>query len=425
LILLIILNAFFAASEIALVSLNDARIKALANQGHKKAQSVEKLLSNPSRFLATIQIGITLAGFLASAFASATFADQIVSWLNFLKVPLPEALLKSLAMVLITVVLAYFSLVLGELVPKRLAMKKPEPVAFFSVKALTALADITSPFVSLLTLSTNMVVRLCGFDPEEDNDDVTEEEIRLMVDIGEERGAIDRAEKLMINNIFEFNNKIVGSIMTHRTDISALPMEASLPEVISLVNEDKFSRIPVYKDSLDNIVGILYTKDLLQFLSDKSNGKEFSLPSLIRSPYFVPESKRTDELFRELQKAKIHIAVVIDEHGGTAGIITIEDLLEEIVGNIFDEYDEEEKEFSKLDDNTYLIKGTAGLDKVQDYLNVKLPIEEYETLSGFIIGQLGKIPDQKINPIIEYEDLVFRIEEVQDKRITLIKVCKA
>jgi len=264
-----------------------------------------------------------------------------------------------------------------------------------------------------------------GINPYEEDKEVTEEEIRLMVDVSEERGGIDEYEKLMINNIFEFNNKMVSDIMIHRTDIGALPIEASLEEVIAFLNSEKYSRIPVYKDTIDNIIGILYAKDLIYLLSNDTDQVSFKLKSIIRQPYIVPESKRTDELFRELQKNKIHIAVVIDEYGGTAGIVTIEDLIEEIVGNISDEYDEEEEDFKKLDENTVIIKGTTSLDDVEDYLEVKLPTEDYETLGGFLIGQLGRIPKKNDNPTVEFNDLIFKIEEVEEKRIAKVKVCKA
>ncbi|MGI6412149.1 MAG: HlyC/CorC family transporter [Syntrophomonadaceae bacterium] len=424
LLVLIILNAFFAASEIALVSLNEAKIKSLDKKGNKKAKLVSRLLNDPSRFLATIQIGVTLAGFLASAFASQTFADSLVHLLKLTGVPLPEIWLKSFSVVLITMILAYFTLVLGELVPKRVAMKKAEPIAFLAARPLNALSALAYPFVTLLSKSTNLLLLFLGLDPNKEDNQITEEEIRMMLDIGEEKGAIHKTEKQMINNVFEFNNKTVGHIMTHRTDIAALPIEATLNQVVLFVDKEKFSRIPVYQDTLDNIVGILYAKDLFRFLSNNSD-QQFSLGRIIRQPYFVPDSKRTDELFRELQKKKIHIAIVIDEHGGTAGLVTIEDLLEEIVGNIFDEYDEEERDFNQLDENTFLIRGSASLSLVQDYLNIRLPIEEYETLSGFLIGQLGRIPKKDDRPLIEYNDLVFKIEAVDDKRISMVKVGKA
>ena len=424
LVILIILNAFFAASEIAMISLNDARIKSLADKGDRKAARIEKLMDEPSRFLATIQIGITLAGFLASAFASETFADPLVRVLQEAGIGWSAGVLKTISMVVITILLSYFTLVFGELVPKRVAMKKSQPIAYFAIGPLQFLSAITKPLVSLLSVSTNFMMRLFGMDPHEEDDEVTEEEIRLMVDIGEEKGTIHELERRMINNIFEFDNKTVGNIMTHRTDIVALPVEAGLEQVLHVVNTEKFSRIPVYEDNLDNIVGMFYPKDLFQFLSDESNRDNFSLRQIIRTPYFVATSKPTDQLFREMQRRKTHIAVIIDEYGGTAGLVTIEDLLEEIVGNIFDEYDEEEKEFEKIDDNTYLISGVADLDDVQELLGVELPVDDYETLSGFVIGQLGRIPGRKDKPSIEYEGLIMKVEEVEEKRVSKVKVSK-
>jgi len=424
LFILIFLNAFFAASEIALISLNDNKIKIMADDGHKKAILIQKLLSEPSRFLATIQIGITLAGFLASAFAAESFSDRFANLLKQMGLPFPDSLLKTLALVVITIILSYFTLVLGELVPKRIAMKKSEAIGMFIIKPLNILSVITSPFVRLLTASTNGFVRLFGINPHEEDEKITEEEIRLMVDVGEEKGAIHETEKFMINNIFEFNNKTVDEIMTHRTKIIALPIDASLKDVIDTVNEEKYSRIPVYEDHIDNIIGVLHAKHLLQFLSECDNHESFSLNHLIRLPYFVPASKRTDVLFKEIQKNKNHIAIVIDEYGGPAGIVTLEDLLEEIVGNIFDEDDEEEKDIEKLDENTFMINGTLSLDLVQGYLETDLPIDIYDTLSGFLIGQLGRIPSDDESPIVEFNSVVFKVEQVTEKRITKVKVCK-
>lgn len=424
LLVLILLNAFFAASEIALISLNDNKVKLQAEEGDKKAKLLLNLLGEPSRFLATIQIGITLAGFLASAFASETFAEPLVKYLLEIGVPIPETWLKTAAMFVITIILSYFTLVLGELVPKRLAMKKAEPIARFVAKPLQLLSLVTSPFVKFLTASTNFCVRLFGVDPNAEDEQVTEEEIRMMVDVGEEKGTIHETEKEMINNIFEFNNKTVSDIMTHRTEVGALPIDASLKEVTAFVNSEKYSRIPVYEDSIDNIVGVMHSKYLIQFLTsdDTSN---FSLSNMVRPPYFVPASKRTDELFKELQQNKTHMAIIIDEYGGTAGIVTLEDLIEEIVGNIFDEDDDEEKPLEKLDDNTFIIKGSISLDEVQEVLGANLPVDDYDTLSGFVIGQIGRIPEKGDKSTIEYNELVFKVEEVEEKKVTKVKVCRA
>lgn len=425
LLVLIVLNAFFAASEIALISLNDNKIKLMAENGNKKAILLQKLLSEPSKFLATIQIGITLAGFLASAFASESFADRLVNIINALKIPIPENVLKTTAVIAITIILSYFTLVFGELVPKRLAMKKAESISFFVVKILNMLSLVTSPFVRLLTISTNFFVRLFGVDPlaaEEQN--VTEEEIRMMIDVGEEKGTIEETEKEMINNIFEFNNKTVSEIMTHRTDIAALPVDSTITEVTSFFNREKYSRIPIYENSIDNIIGVMHSKYLIQFLSEGYGNDNFDLRNFIRTPYFVPTSKRTDELFQELKQNKNHLAIIIDEYGGTAGLVTLEDLIEEIVGNIFDEDDEVEKYIEKIDDNTFVIKGSVSLDEVQEALGVNFS-DDYETLSGFITGHLGRIPEKGDKPIIEYEELVFKVEEVKKKKVSKVKVCKA
>jgi len=425
LVALIALNAFFAASEMALVSLNDTKIRIQAESGNKKAQLIVRILSEPSRFLATIQVGITLAGFLASAFASDSFSDEIVRLFQALGLNVDPSLLKSVSMVLITIILSYFTLVFGELVPKRLAMKKAERISLLAIRPIHSLSILTYPFVKFLTISTNFILRLIGIDPNQQDEEATEEEIRMMVEVGGERGTIEESEKVMINNIFEFNNKTVADIMTHRTNIAALPVEADLDTVMTLINEEKYSRIPVYEGNIDNIVGVLQIKDLIEYLSIHGRNSSFDLRQLIRQPYIVPASKRTDELFRELQRNKIHLAVVIDEYGGTAGLVTIEDLVEEIVGNIFDEYDEEIKEIDKLDENTYIIDGSTSLDTVNDYLNVNLPVEDYDTLSGFLIGQLGRIPRKDDKPTVEFNGLLFKVESVEDRRITKIKVCKA
>lgn len=417
LLILIGVNAFFAASEIALISLNDNKIKLMAEEGNKKATQLVKLLGEPSRFLATIQIGITLAGFLASAFAAESFADPLVVFLNRFELPFSDAFLKVATVFIITLVLSYFTLVLGELVPKRVAMNKAEPIAFTVVSVLVVLSKVTSPFVKLLTASTNFFVRLFGIDPHSIDDDVTEEEIRMMVDVGEEKGAIDEREKIMINNIFEFNNKSVEDIMTHRMEVISIPANIDLVKLMMLVKSEQYSRIPVYEDNVDNIIGILYVKDLLKLIGEDLE-KTFNMSDYIRKPYFVPIQKKIDELFIELQTAKTHIAIVIDEYGGTAGIVTIEDLVEEIVGNIFDEYDEEEdRELKKIDDTTYEVSGMIGLDELEEVFDVELPIDDYDTLNGFLIGQYGNLPPVNEVTEIKYAHLLFKVIQLTEKRI--------
>lgn len=422
LVILIAVNAFFAASEMALISLNDNKIKLMAEEGHKKAIKLVKLLSEPSRFLATIQIGITLAGFLASAFAAESFADPLVAYLSQFDLPFSLAVVKVSTVVVITIILSYFTLVLGELVPKRVAMNKAESIAFSAVSVLTILSKLTNPFVKLLTASTNFFVRLFGIDPHSIDDDVTEEEIRMMVDVGEEKGAIDEREKIMINNIFEFNNKSAEDIMTHRMEVIAIPSTIDLHKLMRLVKEEQYSRIPVYEDSIDNIIGILYVKDLLKLIGEETQ-YEFVLKDYFRKPYLVPKQKKIDELFIELQTAKTHIAIVIDEYGGTAGIVTIEDLIEEIVGNIFDEYDEEEdRELKQIDEITYELSAMIGLDELEEVFDIDLPVDEYDTLNGFLISLYGNLPPKDEITEIRYAHLLFKVVQLTDKRIEKVIV---
>lgn len=426
LLILILLNGFFAASEMALISLNDYKIKLMAEEGNKKAKLVQALLGEPSRFLATIQIGITLAGFLASAFAAGSFAGRLAVLLKDMGVPLPQGTLETISTVVITLVLSYFTLVLGELVPKRIALQKAEAISFFAVKPLTALSKLTYPFVKFLTFSTNVIARLFGLRANEDNENVTEEEILMMVDVGKERGTIQETEKEMIARIFEFDNKTVSDIMTHRTKIAAIPVNITMREIVHIVKEERFTRFPVYEENIDHIVGIFHVKDLVPLL-ETCDEDAFNIQEHLRTPFFVLESTRIDHLFKEMQKNKVQLAIAIDEYGGTDGIVTIEDLVEEIVGNIFDEYDEPEwelKEIEDLGEDSYYMAGTLNLFEVAHVLKVEFPLHEYDTLSGFMIGQLGYIPSPDERPIIEYKGLTFSVEEVSDRRIVRVKVTR-
>lgn len=425
LIALILVNGFFAASEIALLSLNDNKISRLADQGNKKARLLSDMIREPSHFLATIQIGITLAGFLASAFASESFADPIVKAIMGTGLSVSENLIKTVTMIFITLVLSYFTLVFGELVPKRLAMKKAEPIARAVVSPLNVLAKVTSPFVRLLTISTNLAVRLFGVSSDTDDEAITEEEIRMMVDVGGEKGSILEDEKEMINNIFEFDNKMISSIMTHRTDIAALPVTADLEDVVAFVQSTKFSRIPVYDENIDDIIGIFYTRHLVQYLADKHDSASFQLSDMIVEPYTVPEFMRTDELFREMNRRKIHLALVIDEYGGTAGIVTIEDLIEEIVGEIYDESDTEEAVIVKIGENNYRISGTANLYDVQRELGTAFPVDEFDTLNGFMVDRLGRIPHPDEPVVIDYAGFRLTAEAVDGKKITTVIATKS
>lgn len=420
LIILIGLNAFFAASEIAFISLNDNKIEKQAKEGNKKAKQIEKMLESPSKFLATIQIGITLAGFLSSAFASDTFAGMLAPKLNEI-IPLGIGVWQNISILIITIILSFFTLVFGELVPKRLAMKNYEKIAFGTIGIIRAIAIVTAPFVKFLTVTTNAISKLFGVG-ENEQEIVTEEEIKMMVDQGEENGTIEEEEKELINNVFEFNDITVSEIMTHRTDIFAVDVNMSGEEVLQKIIEDdcKHSRIPVYENTIDEIIGILYVKDLIKNVNKKS----FKIKNIMKEAYFVSQSKLINELFRELQKNKKQIAIIVDEYGGTAGLITMEDILEEIVGDIYDEYDDIEEEYEKIDDNTYIISGSMPIYDVNKLMGVEIPEGDYDTLSGYLQEELGRIPEEEENPIIETKDLIFKIEEYEDRRILKVKVCR-
>ncbi|MCF2648350.1 hemolysin family protein [Niallia sp. Sow4_A1] len=423
LVILIALNAFFAAAEIALISLNDNKIKHMADTGHKKAKIVYNLLSEPSKFLATIQIGITLAGFLASAFAADSFSGHLTDLLLTMGIPLSQGLLDSISVIIITLLLSYFTLVFGELVPKRVALRKAEGIAMFAASPLTILSKITAPFVAFLTFSTNMVARLFGVRPDDEDEEVTEEDIKMMIDVGNEKGNIDEDERMMIHNIFEFDNKNVTDIMTHRSNMVAIPSDYTLKEIIALVNHEMYTRYPVYEENIDNIIGILHSKDLLAYMGKENDA--FKLHDIIRKPHFVLESKRTDELFIQMQKNNILFAIVVDEYGGTDGIVTMEDLIEEIVGNIFDEYDEPKPpEIKIIGEHTYLLQGTISLDDVQELLKITLPVEIYDTLSGFLISKIGYIPNEQEKLTVTFKNFEFQVEEIVDRRISKVKVTK-
>lgn len=417
--ILILINAFFAATEIAFISLNDAKIEKQAKEGNKKAKQIKKMLREPSKFLATIQIGITLAGFLSSAFAADAFADDLAPMLQNL-MPLGLAAWRNISIILITIILSYFSLIFGELVPKRLAMRNSEKIAFGTIGIIRAISIITAPFVKLLTASTNGVSKLFGISGT-DEETVTEEEIRMMVDVGEEKGSIKEEEKELINNVFEFNDKVVSEIMIHRKDIYAIDINSDIDNILKELDEYKYSRIPVYEENIDNIVGMLFIKDLLANVNKKEKVK---IAKIIREPYFVSENKPIDELFRDLQKNKHQLAIVLDEYGGTAGLVTMEDIIEELVGNIFDEYDEEEKEFEKIDDNTFLISGSVSIHDLRKILGVEIPEGEYDTLSGYLIELLGRIPLDDEKPVIETKRVTYKIEDYEEKRILWVKACR-
>lgn len=416
LVILILINAFFSATEIAVITLNDNKVRKDAEEGNQIAGKLLRLIEEPGSFLATIQVGVTLAGFLSSAFAADIFADRLYQAIG---VDLP--IIKTSSVIVITIVLAYFSLVFGELVPKRIAQNNPEKLANAVASIITVLRRIMKPFVVLLNGSTNIVLRLMHIDPTVTNRTVTEEEIRMMIDVGRETGNIHEEEKEMINKIFEFNDKEVSEIMTHRTDVVSLDVDADYDEVLEVAVHEKYTRIPVYEDNIDNIVGVLHIKDLLYHAAEGFDGP-FSLRQMIRPPVFVPESKNIDELFREMQRDHTQMAIAIDEYGGTAGIVTIEDLLEEIVGNIQDEYDEEELEIERKDDHRWIVSGQADLDEVGSAIGVQFPEDDFETLGGLVISLLGRIPEENEPTEVAWENIHLKVLAMDEKRIAKVEI---
>ncbi|NLK35435.1 MAG: HlyC/CorC family transporter [Gracilibacteraceae bacterium] len=419
--LLIGLNAFFAASEMAIISVRQSKIKPLVEEGNKAAILVNRFLEEPSKLLATIQIGITFAGFLASAIGAQTLVNGLAGFLMSLNVPFLSVSAVGIATFIITSVIALFTLVLGELVPKRMALSQSEKTAFRVAGIINFLSKVTYPIVKFLTMSTNLIVKFMGGPVKGTEEQITEEEIRSMINVGEEKGIFQETETEMINSIFEFDDTVAKEVMTPRTDIVALSCEATRDEILDVIVQENFSRIPVYEESIDNIIGILYVKDLFTMIKNKVEW-EVSLKDIIREAHFVPEYKKIDELFKEMQKSKTHIAVVIDEYGGTAGIITIEDLLEEIVGNIFDEYDDVVLDYEKIDDNTYIVSGMLDIGEINDILDTKLPEEEFDTISGLLLSHSGKMPE--VGYELTIDNIYFRIEEVDDKRISKIRIEK-
>lgn len=413
---LILVNGWFAATEVAVLSLNEAKLHHDADEGDKLALQLLKLSESPNKFLSTIQVCITLAGFLGSAFAADQFAQPLTAAFIAAGATIPANVLNTICVIIITLILSYFTLVLGELVPKRIAMQNPDRFARRACKVLLVCSGLFRPVVWLLSVSTNGILRLMGIDPNAEPEEVTEEEIRMMVDMGGETGAIEETEKEMIENIFEFNNRSAEDVMTHRIDVSSIWIGEEKSEIIKTIRETGLSRFPVYDEDMDDIIGTLNTRT---FLLNEHSEHPKPLRELIREAYFVPETVQADALFRDMQTKKIHMAIVVDEYGGMSGLVTMEDLLEEIVGNIYDEYDPQaEAEIARVDDETWRISGAAPLEDVAEALDVELPEDEdYDTLGGLIFSQFTAIPQDGATPEMDVAGLHIQVEKIEDHRI--------
>ncbi|MBO5213615.1 MAG: HlyC/CorC family transporter [Clostridia bacterium] len=417
-IILISLNAIFASAETAMISSNAARIEHLAADGDKRAKRLLSLTENPSRFLSTVQVAITLAGFLGSAYAADNFAEPLVKWLLTVGVPVPEGVLDSVCVFLITILLSYFSIVFGELVPKRVALKDPDKSALQLAGLLNFVSFIFAPFVWILTKSTNGVLRLMNIDPNESDDEVTEEEIRMMLESGSEKGTIDKAETEMIRNIFEFDDTDLSEICTHRRDVVILYEGEGAETWKKILNETRFSFYPICGETADDIQDVL---DADQFFRAAATMKfEDAVAAARIKPMFVPEHSKADALFSKMKETGETFAVLIDEYGGMQGIVTFYDLLNCLVGNLRGD----EEEIRSSGENRWIVPGSASPSDVAEALHVELEAEGYETFGGYVLDLLGTVPEDGSTPETETEELLLQVTKVSDRRIETVTVTK-
>lgn len=415
-VLLIALNAVFACAEIAVISMNDTKLAKMAAEKDKRAMRLEKLTSQPARFLATIQVAITLSGFLGSAFAAENFSDGLVKWLVDLGVTIPEKTLDTIAVVFITLILSYFTLVFGELVPKRVAMRKAESLALGISGLISTISTIFAPIVWFLTASTNGMLRLLGIDPEDEDENVSEEEIRMMVDVGSEKGTIDPDEKKMIQNVFEFDDLTAGEIATHRTDFCVLWMEESIEEWETTIHDTRHTLYPVCEDSIDNVIGILNAKDYFRL---KEKTKEILMEEAVRPAYFVPETVKADVLFKNMKQSHNKLAVVLDEYGGVIGMVTINDLVEQLVGELIEEESREESVtvIEVLGENTWKVHGSATLEELEEVFCVEFKCEDYDTFNGLMFHELGRVPKDGTTVEFDVENLHVQVTKIANHQI--------
>lgn len=417
LIILTMINAFFACAEMAMVSSSKNKIRRFAEEGKKSAKLVQKFLEEPTKFLSTIQVAITLAGFFSSASAARGLSDPLSDWLSSKHIPYSS----QISLIAVTLILSYFTLVFGELVPKKVALQKPEAISMFCVKPIKTVSKVASPFIKLLTFSTNLVTIPFGMNGSNTEEILSREELISLVNEGQAHGVLNKKEKEMINSIMEFDEKISKEIMTPRINVFAIDIAEPKEEYLDELMKTKYTRIPVYEEDIDNIIGMLYIKDFLKE-AVKKGYRNVDVKGIMKKPYLVPESKIIKDLFRELQQSKKQIAVLIDEYGGFAGIVTMEDLVEEVMGDIEDEYDPVSYKIKKMDDSTYIIDGMATIDELNNKLDLNLYSENFDTISGFLIDRIGFIPLENDDRTIEIDNLVFKLESVKKKRIDKIKL---
>lgn len=417
-VILIAFNAIFACAEIAVLSISETKLDKMVSQGNKKARRLRRLTEEPARFLSTIQIAITLSGFLGSAFAADGFSGPLVDWLIGLGVTIPRNTLETLAVILITLILSYFTLIFGELVPKRIAMKKPEAVALAISGLLSGISKLFKPVVWLLSVSTNGVLRLLGFDPHEEEEEASEEEIRMLVEAGGEKGTIDKEEQTFIQNVFEFDDLTAGEIATHRTDVDILWLEDGDEVWAATIHDTRHTFFPVCGETADDVEGILNAKDYYR-LEDKS--RENVLKNAVDEAYFVPETVKADVLFANMRKERQTMAVVLDEYGGMVGIITLNDLLEELVGELFSEsslQDDPEPHMKKVEAGVWQVYGNVALRDMEETMELELGDTEYDTLTGLVFDTLGTVLDEDDVPLtLELPQMTIEVSKIADHQV--------
>ncbi len=415
-LILIALNAIFACAEIAVISINDIKLQQLEAQGDKRAGRLLKLTEQPAKFLATIQVAITLSGFLGSAFAADNFSDQLVKLLLRLNVPIPESTLDSISVILITLILSFLTLVLGELVPKRIAMQKAEKLGLAMANMISFFAKLFAPIVWLLTASTNGVLRLFGIDPNAEEEENSEEEIRMMVDAGSKLGTIDVEEREMIQNVFEFDDISVDEFATHRTDIEVLWTEDDDYIWEDTIYSTGFSLYPICDSTVDNVIGVLNVKD---YFRHKEGGRESVMANAVKAPYFVPETLTADVLFKQMKQKRNRFAVLLDEYGGVSGIVTMNDLLEQIVGDLNDGPAEEDEapEFEQLDENKWAVRGSLPLDELCENLGITLEEGDFDTFGGLVFDAYGFFPEDGSRFEIDIAPMHIKVVDIREHRI--------
>ena len=409
--LLIALNAFFAATEIAVISLNSQKMRAMAEDGDKKAEKITKIIDDPTKFLSTIQVGITLAGFLGSAFAADSFGDMLAGALNnqFGFTGSTADAIKTISVIVVTLILSYFTLVLGELVPKRVAMKNKEKVAKAFCGVVSFLTHVLKPVIWFLTVSTNGILRLCGIDPNEKEEVVSEEDIVTMLDAGADEGGLDEDDVEYIKNVFKLDNLTAADVMTQRSSVIAIPDDITEKQLIKIIKEEGYSRIPVYTDNLDKIVGVLYARE---YLLNHTNPK-YKLENAMFAPKYVPETMHLDALLKEMQDTHNHLAIVVNEYGVTSGVVSMEDIIEELVGEIWDELDEAIEPIKEIGEDKFRVLSTVSLDEFFTFFEIDSDEEsDSTTVNGWVNERAESIPEVGFS--FDYDKLSITVTKADD-----------